>query len=136
MRLVNIYDYPEQTRLDTLWELLKERKPHTSISHKKMPSRENHEQFVEGKPYAVWYFICPDENLDMIYGSIYLTNQREIGIQMFEKCQGYGGGTKAVKELMNIHKGPYFANISPKNEASMQFFEGLGFKHVQNTFRL
>ncbi len=135
MRLVNIYDYEEEVRIITLWDLLGERLPHQNISHKAMPTKEEHAAFVERKPYPVWYFICPNADLDLIYGSIYLTQNREIGIHIFRCYQGYGVGTKAIQELMAIHNGPFYANIAPSNDGSQAFFERMGFRHIQNTYK-
>jgi len=135
MRLVNAYDYDQGTRLDVMWDLLFERKPHQNISHKKMPTWAEHKRFIEARPYAVLYFIAPDDDLDTVFGTLYLTANREIGIQVFEKHHGYGVGTKAMEELNRIHKGPFLANINPANEASIAFFEKHGFKHIQNTYR-
>jgi RimJ/RimL family protein N-acetyltransferase len=130
---MSVYLYEKRQRLDTLWKLLKERTPEQSISHKKMPSRKQHEFFVERHPYP-WYFICSEENYDVIYGSVYLTNKREIGIQVFDKYKGEGIGTLALAKLREYHRGPFLANIAPGNEASIRFFEKHGFRHIQNTY--
>jgi RimJ/RimL family protein N-acetyltransferase len=136
MRLMSIYNYPKDMRAEYTWRLLKERTPEQSISHRGMPTRAEHEAFIERRPYAVWYFICPDDDLDKIFGTIYLTSDREIGIAVFDKNRRQGVGIKAMKALMEIHEGPYYANINPKNKPSIKFFEQFGFKHIQNTYKL
>jgi hypothetical protein len=60
-----------------LYNLLKERDSRTNISHKKMPTFNEHIKFIKSKPYTKWYIVK--------YGaqkiaSIYLTSQNEIGI--------------------------------------------------------
>ena len=40
-----------------LFELLKERDPRTNISHKKMPSYDEHVNFILSNPYVIWYII-------------------------------------------------------------------------------
>lgn len=135
MRLINIYDFDEEGRLGVLYELLSERTPEQSISHKGMPTLTEHKQFVERHPYSVWFFIVGDDN-DTIYGSLYLTVDREIGIAVFKDAREQGVGSDAIKELFKIHKGPFYANINPENKQSMDFFEGKGFKHIQNTLKL
>ena len=134
MKLMSIYLYEKKLRIRTLWQLLKERTPEQSISHRKMPTLKQHEAFVEKMPYALWYFICAEENYDVIYGTIYLTVNKEIGIQIFEKYHHSGIGTRALEQLMELHKGPFLANINPNNEPSIRFFEKHGFKHIQNTY--
>ena len=69
-------------------------------------------------------------------GTVYLTKQREIGVQIEMSWQGRGFGTEAVKELMKLHPGKFLANINPRNAGSISFFEGLGFNHIQNTYSL
>ncbi len=134
MRLMSVYLYEEGRRWQVLYNLLQERTPEQSISHKGMPTYEDHKRFVESNPYAAWYFLC-GEDYEMIYGSMYLTRDREIGLFVFEKYQHQGVGSLAMKELMKIHKGPFYANISPENEASQKFFERHGFRHIQNTYK-
>jgi len=136
MRLVNIREFETKRRNRVLHDLLEERTPEQSISHTKMPSYSEHCDFVGNHPYSIWYFICAEENYDVIYGSLYLTTNREIGIQVFERYVGTGVGSLAMKELLLIHKGPFMANINPANERSIKFFERQGFKHIQNTYQL
>jgi RimJ/RimL family protein N-acetyltransferase len=132
---MSVYLYDKQQRLDVLYNLLEEREPEQNISHKKMPTRKEHEAFVERHPYT-WYFICADENYDIIYGSVYVTNKREVGIQIFNEYKNTGVATLALKQLMEIHEGTLYANINPDNAPSIKFFEKHGFKHIQNTYAL
>ena len=47
------------TKLDVefLFNLLKERDPRANISHNKMPTYDEHVNFVKSKPYSKWYII-------------------------------------------------------------------------------
>lgn len=119
-------------RVEILYDMLKERRPEQSISHREMPTIEQHAKFVHDMPYQAWYFIL---YMDEIIGNIYLTRNREIGIHLFERYQGKGFGPKAVRKLMSMWPGEFLANINPKNEASRQMFEKLGFYHIQDTLR-
>ena len=60
------------TNSDTefLFDLLKERDPRASISHKKMPSYDEHVNFVKSTPYSKWYIIFKSEQK---VGTIYLS---------------------------------------------------------------
>ena len=40
-----------------LYELLKTKDPIANISHKKMPSYDEHVNFILSNPYAIWYII-------------------------------------------------------------------------------
>ena len=67
-----------------LYELLKQRDPRANISHKKMPSFKQHENFIRSKPYSKWYIIQSSKN-DV--GSIYLSKNNEIGISLLKKIK-------------------------------------------------
>ena len=117
-----------------LYQLLKERSPKQAISHKKMPSTQEHIAFINTNPYEAWYFIV---NYDgYVVGSIYLSKQREIGLAIFNEYQRKGYGKIAVELLREKHAGKMLANINPDNEASIKFFTGLGFKLLQQTYEL
>ena len=117
-----------------LYNLLEERKPVTYISHKKMPTYEEHVNFVKSSPYSKWYIIEVDGERA---GSIYLTKQNEIGIFLNEGLQEKGIGSNALNVL--ICKNPdlrYLANINPENKKSIKFFKKLGFTLIQYTYEL
>jgi RimJ/RimL family protein N-acetyltransferase len=121
-------DYP------FLYDLLKERDPRANISHKKMPTYDEHVKFVMSKPYSKWYVIqYKNQNV----GSIYLSKQNEIGIFIRTNMQGRGIGEIALELLMKYDSRPiYLANVSPQNKRSMKFFEKNGFKLIQHTYEL
>jgi len=117
-----------------LYELLKEREPSINISHKKMPTFNEHIKFIKSKPYTKWYIVK--------YGaqkiaSIYLTSQNEIGIFIKKTHQNKNLGRIMMSQL--IKKNPrerYLANVSPKNKTSENFFKSYGFKFIQKTYEL
>lgn len=113
-----------------LYTLLQERTPEQSISHKVVPSYEEHCAFVLSKPYFRWYMIVGGT----VYGAIYLTHQREIGISLLRVYQRQGYGRAAVLKLMDLHPGPFLANINPNNDASIAFWKSLGFTLKQVTY--
>lgn len=123
-------DYIEHIR--TLYDLLLERTPQQSISHKIMPTFNEHWDFVMSNPYKAWYLIAVGR--DDIVGSIYLTHQNEIGIFLFKRFIGCGYAKTAVKQLMKKHDGPFLANVNPENQPSRDFFERMGFKLIQVTY--
>ena len=117
-----------------LYNLLLERDSHQNISHKKMPTYNQHVSFVSSKPYSKWYVIL--YGVDKA-GSIYLTSQNEIGIFIKKSFQNLQIGNIVLREI--IKKNPkkrYLANINPKNKKSIQFFKNHGFKLIQYTFEL
>lgn len=117
-----------------LFQLLKERDPRVNISHRKMPTYQQHVQFIKSKPYSKWYIITKKKKK---IGSIYLSKKKEIGIFLKKDLQGKGIGTKALHLL--IQKNPrnrFLANVSPQNTESVKFFEKNGFRLIQYTFEL
>lgn len=115
-----------------LYELLKRRDPRTNISHRIMPTYQEHVRFVKSKPYKNWYTIRLG---NVKAGSIYLSKQNEIGIFLLKKYQGKNIGQKALTLLMQ--KNPqkrYLANVSPKNHKSISFFKKNKFKLIQYTY--
>ena len=132
IKFVSVYEDPSYTSM--LYDLLDERTPEQSISHKAMPDWEDHCEFVESRPYKHWYMIECDENGTV--GTTYLTNQNEIGISIFNQFKGNGYGVRAVTLLMETHKGPFLANVSPLNKPSRNLFEKLGGQIIQVTYKL
>ena len=117
-----------------LFELLKERDPRANISHKKMPSYNEHLKFIKSKPYTKWYIILKSKYR---IGSIYLSKNDEIGIFLSKKYQGKNIGNDALVEL--IRKNPrerYLANVNPKNKKSSVFFKNNNFKLIQHTYEM
>lgn len=131
MKLVSVYDIPMACTL--LFQLLMEREAHQCISHKDMPTYIDHVRFFYSKPYIAWYLLELD---GAFIGATYLSKQREIGIFLFKKYQMRGHGAKAVKLLMETHPGRFLANVAPTNPGSAEFFQNLGFRHIQNTYEL
>jgi len=115
-----------------LYELLKERDPSINISHKQLPSYQDHTRFVSSNPYFVWNIIYYDSTK---IGSIYLTNDDEIGIFIRKDIQGQGFGGIALEGFLKTYpRKKYKANINPMNYRSLEFFEKHGFKSIQVTF--
>ena len=124
----------KQKDLEFLYELLAERKSKTFISHKIMPTWEEHVKFVKSKPYSKWYIINSGSKK---IGTILLTFENEVGIFIKKNIQHKGAGTFALKLLVkeNPHL-RYLANISPKNKESIKFFKKNDFKLIQYTYEI
>lgn len=132
LKLVDVYDCDEQFVATTLYDLLQERDPKANISHRELPSFENHVKFIRSGPYLDWWLL--EANKEVV-GSMYLTDRNEIGLFIFKAYQGKGFGTKALALLREEHEGPFLANISPANGPSQDFFYRNGFELVQYTFK-
>ena len=117
-----------------LYQLLLDRDKIASISHKKMPTYNQHLKFLKSKPYSKWYIIWNNEQR---IGSVYLTKQDEIGIVIKKEYQKEGIGKTALELVINQNpRQRYLANIAPKNIHSQKFFKKNGFNIIQNTYEL
>jgi RimJ/RimL family protein N-acetyltransferase len=128
---------------DLLMERSTEEDENVNISHRTLPTWDEHMKFVASNPYRAWYLGFFDE---APIGYVSLTYRNEVGIVLFKKYRGMGFGLKLLRIMLSLHdplpavpairNGNFIANINPKNEASIKLFEGLGFKHIQNTYEL
>ena len=115
-----------------LFDLLKQREGIVNISHKSLPTWEEHVEYIKNNTYQSWDIIWVD---DVRIGNIYLTDRDEIGIFLDKKYQSNGYGSIAINEFMKKNgKKRYLANIRPTNYKSIQFFGKHGFIHIQNTY--
>jgi len=115
-----------------LFDLLKQREGIINISHKSLPTWEEHVEFIKNNTYQSWDIIWVD---NVRIGDIYLTDRDEIGIFLDRKSQSNGYGSIAINEFMKKNgKKRYLANINPTNYKSIQFFGKHGFTHIQNTY--
>lgn len=130
---MKLHDVYETASAVMLYQLLAERRPEESISHRAMPTWAEHMAFVKSRPYAAWYVIAAGD----LVGACYLTHACEIGIGILREFRGNGYAKAAIAELMRLHPRPeYLANIAPRNLVSLKLFESIGFKGpIQVTLR-
>ncbi len=115
-----------------LYDLLSERESIVNISHKKMPTYNEHIKFVMSKPYSQWYVVYYNGKKS---GSVYLSKQNEIGIFVKKIFQGKGIGAQILESVIEKNgSGRYLANISPRNKISIKFFKNNGFSSIQHTY--
>jgi len=124
----------ESSDLRFLYNHLKERDSRANISHKKMPTYQEHVKFVLSKPYSKWYVVMYGTKK---IGSIYLTKMNEIGIFIKKEFQESGMGQTTLELLMKKNpRNRFLANVNPKNKKSIDFFKRNGFKLIQYTYEL
>jgi len=107
--------------LDFLYELLKKRDPIVNISHKVMPTMEEHEKFVSSNPYTKWCIILLENKK---IGAAYLSKQDEIGVSFLPKYDSQINKKIVFTKLMKlIPRKKYFANVNPKNIIYKKFLQ-------------
>jgi len=117
-----------------LYELLKSKDPNANISHKKMPSYDEHVKFVMSKPYTNWYIIEYDKKNT---GAIYLSKQDEIGISINNDYEYDQIAETALKLLMKLNpRKRYLANVSPKDKNSQKFLLKNGFTGLEYVYEM
>lgn len=135
-RLEDVY---HSVYMQFAYDLLKERllTPDVNISHKYLPTWEDHVYFVGSKPYRFYDVIHSLENPNECIGVVYYTHKQEIGIHIANKYQRQGYAREVLKFIAKTYYvQDMYANINPKNEASIKLFESLGFKPCQVTMKL
>ena len=114
-----------------LFELLKERDPRANISHKKMPTYDEHVKFVLSKPYSKWYIIF-ERNKKI--GSVYLTKADELGLHLKKEYFRESLLKEILESLMKSEPNKRFVfNVSPRNKKFMKFLQKNGYVISQQT---
>lgn len=131
--LVSVYDDP-QLSIPYLLEMLSVRPKYVNISHKRMPTMPEHIKFFESRPYEAWYLILSEGT--KVVGVIYLSRQREVGVQIELGHQRKGYARQAIARLRELHPGRILANVAPHNGPSHSLFKKLGGKVIQYTYEL
>jgi RimJ/RimL family protein N-acetyltransferase len=133
IRFTDVYEPGNFERnVGILYQLLKEREPNENISHREMPTLDQHLQFVLSRPYRDWYIV---NKFDTPVGAIYLSKDNEIGIWVLKEHRKNGHGAQAVTNLMQKYRGWRLkAHVAPGNLASHSMFRALGFKPLQMTY--
>ena len=117
-----------------LYELLKNKDPNSNISHKKMPSYDEHLKFVSSTPYTNWYVIEYDEKN---VGAIYLSKRDEIGISIGSNYEYEQIAKVAIKLLMELNpRKRYLVNVSPKDIRTQEFLLKNGFSGLEYVYEM
>ena len=142
MRLIEVIPI-DPDHVEFLYTLLAERPRANWISHEGMPSKEDHQAFVDANPFRYWYLI---ETQSGYVGALEVTDRNEIGIAILNAHQGRGLGREALAQFLATHQplppikavrnGHWLANVAADNHGSKLFFKAMGFKKIQETYAL
>ena len=112
-----------------------------NISHKFLPSYQEHKNFVANHPYRFWYLILNEQKY---IGVIYVTFENVIGINTIINSKEIY--ISAIKAITNLHKpldeiksirNKYFViNVNPNNKILIKAIRFLSLPHIQNTYIL
>jgi len=128
-----------KAQIELLYSLLKKRTH--SISHKRLPTFEEHKNFVEGNPYRCWYIV---KDSTETLGSFYIKRDNSIGLNLIkpevfivEKILSYiRKNFEPNPEEPSIIPSYYYINVATKNKKLIKILEALGEKKMQVSFKL
>lgn len=120
-----------------LYLLLSKKK--NSISHTKLPSFAQHNEFVLNNLYIAWYLIYKDANL---MGSVYLQPDNSIGINLLnlnkkdviEIFNYIKKNHRPLPEIKSSRRKEFFINISPNDTNMIKILSQLKKKEIQRSF--
>lgn len=103
------------------------KEPWANISHKAMPSWDDHVKYVGER--SAWGWRHEIIYCDQLYvGVIYVDSDNCIGIYISPEHRRHGIGKWALQQIIDTHPfRPLRANINPSNDASKNFFGKAGF---------
>lgn len=137
MRLVNVHT--DHSAKIALFECLQKRPSAHSISHRALPTFDEHCRFVDSRPYRFWYLIESDGDY---IGSVYVTEMNDIGL--FMTPGNTPKAPEAIKQVLSTHRPlpairskrieAFSINVNPGNLDLIQSVEATGGRHVQNTY--
>lgn len=122
-----------------LYKLLKGR--HHSISHKCVPSFEEHQKFVLDNRYRCWHIIFVSCKL---YGTFYIQNNNSIGLNLIYNDAAVVADLvnfinikfTPLKEIKSDTPPYFYLNIASKNRELQQIISDFGFVCIQTSYQL
>lgn len=123
--------------INILYKLLDSRK--YSISHKLMPSKSDHRNFVKNHPYRNWYLIKIE---DIYIGTVYLTCDNHISISIDKDKYNFiqdiidwiCNEHKPLSEIKSIRPGFFQMNVPIADLELLGILNNAGHKKIQITY--
>jgi len=124
-----------------LYKLLAERK--FNISHNKMPSIDEHKEFVRNHPYRAWWLIHDSINSSNVLGSVYVSFDNSLGLNIDLDKISFTASffSQKLKQLIipvnsepsKIY-GDFYHNVSPNNQDLINWLIEAGYYKSQISF--
>ena len=127
-----------EKHIKDLYQLLNKKK--FNISHEKLPTFLEHKIFIKNNPYRIWYLV---QKFDKIIGSIYITNDNKIGINIpdsnvidyYESIKLILKKHKPLKGIKSVRSKNFCINTNPQNNNLIEAMKKLDMEHIENTYR-
>jgi len=115
----------EDEDIEFLYEMLKERDSRINVSHKELPTFQQHKKFVKSKPCDGWYIIMAQEKK---VGHIQIYNDDRIGWFIKNEYKRLGFVIPAFEKLKKIHpREKYLGKVNPDNLEAQNLLIKLNF---------
>jgi RimJ/RimL family protein N-acetyltransferase len=129
----------DDTDAQTMFELLERRG--YSISHKTMPTKSEHLEFVKSNPYRYWALVLEE---DCLVGSYYIQNDNSIGLNLLypEKIlvrrivDHIKRNFEPLREVKTKIPAYFYINVSYANEDLKKVLDGLGIVPIQISYKV
>lgn len=131
---------PNKDQINELYVQLKNRV--FSISHRDLPSMEEHKNFVKNNPYRAW-FIVKIQN--KILGNIYIQYDNSIGFNFQEEITSKEieetieliySKFKPLKSIPSKRPDYFFINVNSSNLSLQKKLFSLNYLEIQRTYRI
>ena len=137
MEFIEINNDINENNLKFLYSLLKDRE--YSISHKEIPSFEEHSSFVKNHPYHKWFIV---KNQSYLIGSIYIHKDNSIGLDIINQFEllipdilyFLEKRYKPLPYIKSVRSKNFFFNISPQNHKLQNLLVSLGYEISQISY--
>ena len=131
---------PTSAQIETLYTQLKNRSH--SISHKSVPSFDEHTEFVQNHPYRKWIIV---KDTEIAIGNVYIQYNNSIGlnvdslvscVQINKILKGIYASHSPLPAVPSVRFGEFFLNVASDNKMLQKKLSSLGFSEVERTFVL
>lgn len=129
---------PKKAQILCLFALLEERVHR--ISHRSMPSFEEHEKFVKTHPYRSWFIVFLN---DEAIGSVYVQYDNSIGFncssvisakEILVVLNEVRQRISPLEKILSLRPDHYFINVASSDKEFQKKLMTLGFTETQRTF--
>jgi len=111
-----------------------------NISHKLLPSFDEHEYFVLNNPYRIWFMI---NFKNVSVGNIYVQYDNSIGLNIDDNIEEHDlieilsllfEKVEPLKEAPSLRFGQFYFNVPSSNKKMQSKLTRLGYVEVQRSF--
>ena len=131
---------PTSAQIETLYAQLKNRSH--NISHKSVPSFDEHTEFVQNHPYRKWIIV---KDTEIAIANVYIQYNNSIGLnvdslitceQINKILKGIYASHSPLPAVPSVRFGEFFLNVATANKMLQKKLTRLGFSEVERTFVL